>query len=156
MASNVLGMTGHHGYTARLSTVCLLVNVALSVALIHPLQLMGVALGALLSTMVVGDFIVVREACRVYDLSYRDYVYHALVPAALPGALQFAVTYGLKTWMPPTNLAAIALQGLPGVVLFGAAFWLFSVTPSEKRLLSEKLGITAQMGRHRAPRPCST
>jgi len=156
MASNVLGMTGHHGYTARLSTVCLLVNVILSVALIHPLQLTGVALGALLSTMIVGDLIVVKQACRVYGLDYRDYVRCALAPAALPGALQFAVTYGIKTWMPPTNLTAIALQGLPGVVLFGTVFWLFSVTPSEKRLLSEKLGIKVHTGRHRAPRPCST
>lgn len=155
MASNVLGMTGYHKYTARLSAVCLLTNIFISVALIHPLKLMGVALGALISTMIVGAFIVVKKACHVYHLSYWDYVSRAVIPVALPGALQFAVTYGIKTWMPPTNLAAIALQGLPGVVLFGVIFWLFSVTSSEKRLLSEKLGLTVQVVHHRVRRHCS-
>jgi len=88
---------------------------------------------------VVGVLVVVRQACRVYSVDVLDYARRAIIPTMLPAALQVAVTYGVKVLHPPHGLGLLLLETLPGVALYGLAFWAVSVGPLEKQLLAEKL-----------------
>lgn len=138
-ASNVLAMTGHHKFTARASMISVGVNVVLSIALARPLGLLGIALGTLGACIAVGIMVVVRQACLVYGVSALDYARRAIIPALLPAVLQVALTCVLKAWRPPHGWGQLVLATLPGVALYGLAFWSFSVEPAEKQLVAERL-----------------
>ncbi len=139
IASNVLTMTGHHKITARVSAMSILINIVCSILLIMPLGFIGVALGTLIATLIIDIFYILKIVFKEYQINYLDYIYRAVLTAVAPGVLQLVLTYGMKIWFPPENLAMIAFELLPGVLLYSSIFFLFFVEPSEKRLLREKL-----------------
>ena len=139
MCSNVLAMTGHHRFTAGATVASVCLNVLISVILVRPLGLLGVAFGTLVATVVVDIFVILPHTCRIYGVSLWRYLRVGVIPAVLPGVLQFGVTYWLRAWRQPSGLLMMAVQALPGVVVYGAVFWLFFVEPSEKRLVLENV-----------------
>jgi hypothetical protein len=58
---------------------------------------------------------------------------------ALPALVQLALSWGLKTWVAPTDLVAVGLHALPGAALYGMLFWWFCVEPHEKQSLTRRL-----------------
>jgi len=89
---------------------------ALSLALIRPLGLVGVALGTLVSSIAVDFVWIVGAACKAYGLNYGDYVRRAMVPALVPGLLQLALMTVMKISWPPGGLAAVVGLVIPGMV----------------------------------------
>lgn len=140
-SSAVLSMTGHHRITAWAAVAEVLVNVGLSVALARPLGLVGIAVGTLVTSVVIGLGVTVRRACELHGVTYSSYVARALAPALLPGAAQFAVTLALKRWAPPSNLLSTVILIMPGALLYVLLFWSFSIERGEKDLLVSKLFV---------------
>jgi len=138
-ASAVLSMTGHHRVTAWAAVAEVVVNVGLSVALVRPLGLVGVAVGTLATSVLIGLLVTVRRACELHGVTYSSYAARALAPALLPGAAQFAMTLALKRWAPPGGLLAVGILIIPGALLYVLLFWFFCIERSEKDLLVSKL-----------------
>jgi O-antigen/teichoic acid export membrane protein len=138
-SSAVLSMTGHHRVTAWAAVAAVFVNVGLSIALARPLGLVGIAVGTLATSVLIGLFVTVRRACELHGVTYSSYAARALAPALLPGIAQFAVTLALKHWAPPDSLFSTVLLIIPGALLYLLQFWSFSIERGEKRLLVSKL-----------------
>jgi O-antigen/teichoic acid export membrane protein len=139
VASNVLTMTGHHKFTAYAAIASMFINIGLSLALVRPLNLVGVALGTLVATVIVDVVVIIGKACRLHGVSLGSYIRRVGPAALLPGGCQLAVTLALKKWMVPSSLIQLALLALPGVVVYGVVFWLLCVEPSEKLLLRQNV-----------------
>ncbi len=135
VASNVLVMTGAHGYLARAAIVGVLLNLALSLTLVWPFGLLGVALGTLGASVVVDVLLVPRRACQRHGVAYGAYLRRVFVPALAGGLLQYGITLGLRIAIPPPNLWVLALEAIPGACVNLALFWGLFVEPSEKQLL---------------------
>ena len=138
-AAMVLTMTGHHKRTARAAIISACLNVLVSVLLVRSFGLIGIALGTFVAAIVVDIFVLVKTACKVFEVGYWRYARNAIMPALWPGIAQFILTYGIKTYFPPVHLGVLVVQAIPGVVLYGLLFWYFGVEQSEKQLVAEKL-----------------
>lgn len=139
MAANVLMMTGYHRFVAGLVAAGALFHIVLSLALVQPLGLVGVALGALIAFVPVNVALTIHKACRAYRVRPWEYLRRAVVPALLPAVGQLALSSGLKTWVPPTDLVTVGLHALPGAVLYGLCFWRFGVEFHEKQSIIARL-----------------
>jgi O-antigen/teichoic acid export membrane protein len=137
-SSAVLSMTGHHAVIARAAIVGAILNIGLSVLLARSLGLIGIALGTLAATVLVGAG-VIMWACKLHRVAYASYLAHALVPALLPAISQYALTVALKNWFAPHSLMSTISLATPGVILYVLVFWFLSIERSEKDLLVSTL-----------------
>lgn len=138
-ASSVLAYTGQHRLTARAALVSVATNIAVSVALVRPLGLVGVSLGTLVAILVTDGGIVIRTACRLHGVTAWSYIRRVILPVAALAVLQFGVTVAVKRWWPPTSLPLVAVQAIPGALLFLGIFSIWCVEPSERALLAQRL-----------------
>lgn len=154
VAANVLVMNGHHALSARAQVWGMALNVAVSVLLVRPLGLAGVAVGTLVATVVVDLGYSVSQACLLHGVPRRVYARRVLLAGALPGLLQAVITLGLRAQWQPHHLGAVAAISAPGAVAACALFWWCFVEPSEKHLLASKLlGRAGHASRPAQPAP---
>jgi O-antigen/teichoic acid export membrane protein len=146
-AASLLAYTGEHRVAARASLTSVAVNVTVSVALVPLLGLVGVAAGTLVAILVVDWGIIVRTACPLYGVSVASYFRRAILPVLGPAVLQFAVTYAVKSRWPVSSLSMVALEAVPGLLLFAGAFLALSVEPSERAFIRERLFRSGRPGR---------
>lgn len=139
VASTVLAMTGHHHFSARAALAGTALNVVSSAAMAPFWGLTGIALGTLLTAVVVDLGTVVRVACRLHRVRLLRYAQKVFLPAIVPGVAQYALSVGLKQMFPPASLIAIAILAIPGAVFYGIAFYFMAMEPGEKQLVSGKL-----------------
>lgn len=139
MAANVLTMTGHHRFVALAAALAALQNVVLSLLLVGPLGLLGIALGTVLSALAVDFGLTVPRACRAFGVPYRSYLARGLAPLLPPAAAGLAVCAAVRAVAPPTSLAGVAGAALPGVAVFLAVFWWLVVDRRERGALLARL-----------------
>lgn len=120
-ATTVLKGAGRHQLLAAASVGTGIANVALSVALVRPLGLPGVALGTLVPLAFSTWLIVCPAACRRVGLSLWKLVSHSILPALWP-AIVVACLYALLPTTSGRPLARMALQAMLGGALYVALF----------------------------------
>jgi O-antigen/teichoic acid export membrane protein len=98
-ASLVLAALGKHRPAAIGGVVEAALNLALSVALVRPLGVLGVALGTLLSGVVTNAWVAPLAAARALDIPVTTYVRRALLPAVLPALLGAGLVAALARLM---------------------------------------------------------
>jgi O-antigen/teichoic acid export membrane protein len=105
-------------------------NLGLSILLVRPLGLTGVALGTAIPNVLFAA-VVFLQACRELDVSVPQFLRY-VVPRALLGALP---VMGLLLWfklqLDVRSLAALAGAGLAMALLFGVT-WVFFVYRNDK------------------------
>jgi O-antigen/teichoic acid export membrane protein len=138
IASSILAMTGRHRITASAAIWSALINVGLSLALVGPLGLVGVALATLCATVLVDIFIVLRVACREYQVSVLDYGRGVLLPLVMPALAQSAVLM-LGRQLRFQGLIPLLLWGAFTAAVFGAVFLLTGLERLEKEALRQRL-----------------
>lgn len=139
VAQSVFTMTGLHRLSAYLALVGVVTNVGLSVALVRPLGLPGVAGATLASAVLVNALVIGVMARRHYRAGFRAWAARVFLPALAPGLATLALSLALKSLFPPRDLLAVAALALPGLLAYAALFWRFSITPDERRILRERL-----------------
>ncbi len=147
-ASTVLTMTGGHRFAALAAMCSVLLNLAASLALVRPLGLLGVALGTLLTTLVVDIGLVLPRALARQGVPILDYVRQVAPAVLLPALVQAGITLGLLAAREPANLFQVVLWAAPGALAYLAVFWAFFLQDSEKELLRAKL-LPARAGEGR-------
>jgi len=118
----------------RLPTIGFLVagvvNLVLSIVLVRPLGIAGVALGTAIPNVLYAALVLV-QACRELEVPVAEYVQYVF-PRATLGALP---TLGLLLWfklgLEVRNLAGLAAAGLAMVVVFGL-MWVFFVYRNDR------------------------
>jgi O-antigen/teichoic acid export membrane protein len=124
-----------------------LVNVVLSVLLIHPMGIDGVAWGTTIPSLVVTCGFLPWYARRAVGVSIRAQIIQFWV-RPLAAMIPFAIaTYIVEHRAPPTNLVAFFGQVASIVGIAFAGTWVIGMTPLERRDLTDRARIWVTFGR---------
>jgi O-antigen/teichoic acid export membrane protein len=141
---NATGMTllkgaGSHRVVSATNIITAVCNVALSIALVRPLGLLGVALGTLAPVAIASVFVLFPLACRRVELSVATAVGRGVWPAVWPGLAMAAFILATRPLVAPTLLAVAAECAAAGLV-YAITFLLFSLNAIERQFYVGKLG----------------
>ena len=136
-AALVLAGMGRHRAPAIGGAVEAALNLALSLALVRPLGMIGVALGTAISGLVTNAWVAPKAACAELGIGVRDYLRSALTPALAPALLAAGVAAIGSAWSPALTMAAV-------IAIFAATFWMAGLDASERR---EALSLFRAAGR---------
>lgn len=116
------------------------INLALSLALVHSLGIVGVALGTLIPNIVVGLTYLPQRLSKATGVSVRQY-YVKVVLLPLVTCLPFAVaTYLVERLAPATNLFGFFFQVALVLPLVPAAAWFLCLSDHEKERVKYAAG----------------
>jgi O-antigen/teichoic acid export membrane protein len=139
-ASNVLAMNGEHRFIAFAMAGSAALNLVLSVLLIQPLGLNGVALATLLATFAVEVLVIIPRACRARGVTLWTFYRRALWPTLPPLAPALAVAWGLGRLQPPGDgFLWIILEGGAAALVYFAGFYALALKPAERAFITAKL-----------------
>lgn len=150
--ASIIGMNKHRTLIPALAleAIC---NVALSVVLVTPLGLFGVALGVLLPNVLVSLSLIPGCLARATGISTAQFIRQALVLPAL-ACVPFALASKfLEQYYPAANLATFFIQVSAILIFVPASAWFLCLTPFEKdqakiaigKLQGRCLGLTLEM-----------
>jgi O-antigen/teichoic acid export membrane protein len=147
-AQLILKGAGRHRLLAVANATTAIANVLLSIALVGPLGLAGVALGTLIPIGSTAAFVLFPAACRRVGLPVAHVIREAIWPALWPVAGLCAALW-LGRIFQPTSLGALALQLAVAGLVYGALFAM-SLSSAERRFYwSTAAGLF--LGRPRLP-----
>jgi O-antigen/teichoic acid export membrane protein len=115
-------------------------NLALSIALIGPLGVRGVAIGTLVATAVEAA-IVLPFGARVLDVRAADIVRRVLIPGLVPLIPTVAVLVVIHSTLAPASIPAIAVAGLAGALVYSVGYLALPATAGERALARRLLAL---------------
>lgn len=136
--SRYLTGIGKHGIFARVAPVAAVVNLGLSVLLVEPLGLWGVAFASLVPVFFVVPIYLVY-GCRQMGLPVRKYLVSSVLPALIPTIVMgvvvglYRVEYGLADY------GDIAIAVFTGIAVYFPLFVLFVLNGEERQFLTQKI-----------------
>jgi O-antigen/teichoic acid export membrane protein len=132
-ANLILKGAGQHKLLAGTNAATAVVNVVLSVILIHPLGLTGVALGTLIPVAVSAMFVLYPAACRRVEIPVRRPLVEAIWPALWPAGIMGGVLWLTRDVSVGAQLANVVVRlGIAGLVYL-ALFIGVSIGADERR-----------------------
>ena len=131
-AAAVLQSVERHGPIAWMAMGSAIANVGLSIALVGPLGVEGVALGTLIASGVEIIVFVLPYSARVLDVSPRQFVSQVLVPLLLPATVLAAMLIGGDAILPVTSLASLAVVVGGALAVYGVAYAAVGAEPRER------------------------
>ena len=108
-------------------------NLGLSISLIGPLGVRGVAIGTLVATAIEAA-IVLPFGARVLGVRGGDVGRRILVPGVVPLIPMVAVLAVIHAAIAPASIPAIALSGFIGALVYSACYLALPATASERAL----------------------
>jgi O-antigen/teichoic acid export membrane protein len=144
----VLKGAGSHRIVSAANITTAVCNVVLSITLVHPLGLPGVALGTLIPVGIVSVFLLFPLACRRVALSVPAAIGRGVWPALWPGLVMGAFVVATRPLVPPT-LIGVAIEGIAAGVLYVVTFVFFSLNAVERRFYMDKLAQMLHVSRLR-------
>ena len=137
-ANLILRGAGQHRLLTVTNAATAVVNVLLSIVLVHPLGLLGVALGTLIPVGASGLFVLYPAACRRVGIPLRRPLMEAIWPALWPAVVMTALLrFGRR--IPPTNLFEVALHLAVGGMVYMVLFVGVAIGAEERRFYLTKL-----------------
>jgi O-antigen/teichoic acid export membrane protein len=131
-AAAVLQSLGRHGPIAWMATGSAVANVCLSIALVGPLGVEGVALGTLIASGVEIILFVLPYAARVLDVSLLRFASAVLLPLLVPSLALAAVLIGGDAILPVSSLPRLALVVGCALVVYGLLYAALGAEPRER------------------------
>ena len=138
-ANLILRGAGQHRLLTITNAGTAIVNVLLSILLVHPLGLLGLALGTLIPVATSGLFILYPAACRRVGMSLRRPLMQAVWPALWPAVVMTALLRAAAARVAPPNLFEVALYLGVGGVLYLVLFVGVAIGGEERRFYITKL-----------------
>jgi O-antigen/teichoic acid export membrane protein len=145
-ATTILKGAGEHRLLTLTNAVTAVVNVLLSIVMIRPLGLVGVALGTLIPVATAAALVLYPAACRRVGLPLRKPVTEAFWPAIWPGAFMIAALQ-LGARVPPAGLLGVALHLVGGGLVYLILFVGVAMRPEERRFYWSKIRSLLDRGR---------
>ena len=145
-AATVLVGAGRHTLVAVCNVATAAANLSLSVLLVGPLGLTGVALGTLLPVSLGGMLVIFPAGCRHLGLDLKRALAVAVLPTVWPAAAMAASLWITRSIGGP-SLLAVAGQGAIGIAVYASAFVAFGLSPVERRMwMAEALKWNGRLG----------
>ena len=148
MGSTLLKGCGSHRLIAGTNMSAAIVNVALSVALVKPLGLAGVAIGTLIPVAFALTVIVFPAACRRVGLTVTEGFVQAVWPSLWPVGAMALYVFATRPFVPHM-LVAVAVEYALAVSIYGLTFLFLSISPTERQFYVEKISALAGLRRWR-------
>jgi O-antigen/teichoic acid export membrane protein len=131
-AATLLKAAGSHRLVAFTNGITALVNLSLSIALVGPLGLTGVAIGTLVPVCASAMFVLFPAGCRRVQLSLWRVLAVAIWPAVWPAAVMAAYV-AITTPLVGGSLAAVGVHMMTAAALYGITFLFFGISAAERR-----------------------
>jgi O-antigen/teichoic acid export membrane protein len=135
-ANLILKGAGRHQLLTVANATTAIINVLLSVALVRPLGLVGVALGTLIPVAGSAVFVLYPAACRRVDVSVWRPLIHAFWPALWPAVIMIAVLWPGRQ---STNLLEVAIWLAVGALTYLGLFLGVALNRLERQFYWTKL-----------------
>jgi O-antigen/teichoic acid export membrane protein len=148
-AISMLQASNVHRRTAVIAAASAALNLGLSIALVGGMGVNGVALGTLVAT-VLEALVVFPLALRFYRVGLSTFAAEVLGPALLPVVPATAALLALRHWLEPASIPAIAIAGLLGALVYGAAYLAFPATGEERRTLARLARASSSVASRRS------
>jgi O-antigen/teichoic acid export membrane protein len=148
-ANMILKGAGEHRLLTLANSATAVVNVILSIVLIRPFGLVGVALGTLIPTTAAAALVLYPAACRRVNLPVNRPLREAFWPAVWPAVFMLATLKGLER-MPPTGLIAVGIHLAAAAACYAALFVGVAIGANERRFYWTKIRSLLER-RGRAP-----
>ena len=143
-AATVMGINRHRGLAIAVAVEAV-VNLGLSVLLIKPLGLVGVAIGTAIPTMIVNLVFMPRYVGRLLHIPGLEFVTRVwLWPSVACGGFGIA-SYAVERWIGADSVGVFFLQVIASLPLvgLGAAFTLLSKSERERLARRARDTVTA-------------
>jgi O-antigen/teichoic acid export membrane protein len=148
-ASAILQGIFRHRLLALSALASGLANLALSIVLVRPLGLAGVALGTLIPTTIESLFFVIPYTLRIVGIDLRTSLKKMFLPALVPAVLMVFVLTGLRELLRPTSIISILAIGGAGFVVYSLAYLSMSASSQERRMFLDLARKELRSGRQR-------
>jgi O-antigen/teichoic acid export membrane protein len=136
-ATIILKGAGQHRLLTATNATTAVANVLLSIALVYPLGLVGIALGTLIPVTISTVFVLYPAACRRVHMPLHRPLLDAMWPTMWPTAVM-AVGLWLAERLPIANLFDVALHLTAAGLVYVALFAGVAVGPDERRFYWQK------------------
>jgi O-antigen/teichoic acid export membrane protein len=136
--ATVLQGAGRHRLVAFTYILTGIVNLSLSIAIVRPMHLMGVALGTLVPVTATSVFVLFPAGCRRVGLPVARAVAKAVWPAVWPAAIM-VVYVELTRNLVRTTLTGVGAEIAAAVLVYAVTFLLFGISLAERRFYLSKL-----------------
>ncbi len=133
-AGTILQGIGRHRLLAVITFGTALANLGLSLGLVRPLGLAGVALGTLIPATIESLCFVLPYVMRVNQISFRIVLTEIYLPVLLPAVPMVIVLYGLREIVQPVSLIAIAAIGGLGLLVYVIGYMAIGAGRVERQL----------------------
>jgi O-antigen/teichoic acid export membrane protein len=131
-AGSILQGIARHRPLAVMAICSGLANLVLSIALIYPLGLTGVALGTLIPTSIECIGFVLPYALRVIDVRATEALKEIVLPALLPAVPMAIILYVTQTLLEPRSLLSIMVVAGIGVLVYAIGYLSVGACESER------------------------
>jgi O-antigen/teichoic acid export membrane protein len=148
-ADLILRGAGQHKLLTYSNAATAVVNLTLSLALVRPFGLLGVALGTLIPVSVSAAFVLYPAACRRVGLPFRRPLVEAIWPAMWPAVIMVGLLW-IGRRVLPAGLIWVALLLAAGGLVYVALFLGLAIGAEERSFYWTKLRGLASRQR-RAP-----
>ncbi len=134
MSSRYLTAIDKHAFLAKWPLPFAFLNLALSLALIHPLGIFGVALGSLIPGLIFQP-ILLCVVCKHIGFSPWVYIRTSLLPWLLPAVLMTLTIVGLQHYLVIDSYGVLVTVAMAGSAVFGMVAWWFALDAGERAQL---------------------
>jgi O-antigen/teichoic acid export membrane protein len=145
-AAAVLQSLERHGPIAWMATGSAVANVGLSIALVGPWGLEGVAAGTLIASAVEIIVFVVPYAARVLAVSAWELLSAVVVPLLLPAALLAGLLIGGHALLPVTSLPRLAVVVGVALAVYALAYAAFGAAARERAVYRAAVSAVLRRG----------
>jgi O-antigen/teichoic acid export membrane protein len=149
-AGTVLKGAGRHRLLAFTNAATAVANLLLSVALIGPLGLPGVAIGTLVPVGIASMFVIFPACCRRVELAIGRALVEAVWPAVWPAAVMALYVAITRRYVGQT-LPAVGAEMIAAASVYAATFLRFGVGADERRFYLSKAHALLSRGHWFAP-----
>jgi O-antigen/teichoic acid export membrane protein len=144
-AGLVLQGMARHRWLAVGSLASGVTNLVLSVALVHPYELTGVAVGTLIPTIIVCLGFVFPYAMNALGISARVAAREMFAPALLPIVPMLTVIAIMKLSLGTDSLISLMAVSIVGLAIYGLGYLSFGVNSVEAQAV-RNLALSALRG----------
>jgi O-antigen/teichoic acid export membrane protein len=147
-AGTVLKGAGGHRLVAYTNVAAAVVNLALSIALVKPFGLAGVAVGTLIPSGLASTLVLFPAGCRRVQLPLWRALTEAVWPAVWPAAVMAAFVLATRSRIGPT-LAAVVAELAAACAVYAGVFVFLAISAEQRSVYLSK---AAELIRRRAAR----
>jgi len=133
------GMNRHHPLVV-FSLGSAVLNLGLSIALVGPLGVRGVAIGTLAATALEAA-ITLPFGARVLNVGPAAIARQVLAPGLLPLIPTLALLVAIRDTLAPATILTIALSGLAGAILYTAGYLALPGTAGERMIAARIIHV---------------